>query len=103
MVKAARVRKRPIRSCVACGQSADKRELVRVVRGPSGLVALDPTGKQSGRGAYLCRSATCLAAALKTRRLERALSLAGPLPDAVVAHLQAAIGSVPLAGGREDA
>ncbi len=103
MVKAGRVRKRPIRSCVACGRSADKRDLVRVVREPGGGVAVDSTGKRSGRGAYLCASAACLAAALKSRRLERALSLAAPLPEAVVMHLQASIGSAPSAGGPQDA
>ena len=37
--------------------SAPKRELVRVVRTPDGDVAIDPTGRRAGRGAYLCAEA----------------------------------------------
>jgi uncharacterized protein len=33
--------------------------LVRVVRTPDGSVTIDPTGKLSGRGAYLCASPPC--------------------------------------------
>ena len=43
-------RKRP-RTCVGCGAESPKRGLLRVVRGPDGKVAYDPTGKAPGRGA----------------------------------------------------
>jgi predicted RNA-binding protein YlxR (DUF448 family) len=46
---------------------------VRVVRLPTGAVEVDPTGKKSGRGAYLCRQATCWEEALKQNRLSKAL------------------------------
>lgn len=93
MVKQPRRRKPAIRSCVACGRSTDKRELVRVVRGPDGVVTVDPTGKRSGRGAYLCASEACLESALKARRLERGLMLSAPLGDAVVAVLRSMVAS----------
>ncbi len=101
MVTRVRERRRPIRSCVACGRSADKRELIRVVRSPDGRVFVDTTGKQSGRGAYLCRMEACLDAALKSRRLERGLSLPAPVPEGVVAALRAAMaeGAVPSVRG----
>ena len=35
-----------------------------------------PTGKKSGRGAYVCPSSDCLAAAVKAKRLEKALEQA---------------------------
>ena len=54
------------RSCIACGKQAGKAELYRVVRTPAGSVAFDGTGRAPGRGAYV-------AAACKTRKLERAL------------------------------
>lgn len=41
---------------------------------------VDPTGKKSGRGAYLCRSKGCWEAALKKEHLARALK-AKPTPD----------------------
>ena len=42
------------------------------MRNGEGLVSFDPTGRLAGRGAYVC-SEDCLAAARKTRKLERAL------------------------------
>jgi predicted RNA-binding protein YlxR (DUF448 family) len=55
-----------------------KRELVRVVKLPDGAVSIDLTGKQSGRGAYVCRSLECIKSARKARRLERAFECAVP-------------------------
>lgn len=65
----------PQRTCVACRQTGAKRQLVRVVRAPDGSVTIDPSGKQSGRGAYLCASPECWQAALKRGVLPRALKL----------------------------
>ncbi len=60
----------PQRTCIACKQERPKRELIRVVRTPDGHVVLDPTGKQSGRGAYLCAKRSCWEPALRKGRLE---------------------------------
>ena len=65
----------PIRTCIACRQEAGKRELVRVVRTPSGLVQIDPTGKLAGRGAYICRARACWEQALQGQRLGGALKM----------------------------
>jgi len=59
--------------CVGCREMKPKRELLRVVKKPTGEIALDKTGKMPGRGAYVCKDAACLAKAVKTRQLERAL------------------------------
>ena len=45
---------------------------------PEGEISLDLTGRKPGRGAYVCRSAACLQAARKARRLERAFACAIP-------------------------
>jgi predicted RNA-binding protein YlxR (DUF448 family) len=66
-------RQPPQRTCIACRSTIGKRELLRVVRTPSGGVELDLTGKKSGRGAYICRRAECWEAALKKDRLGSAL------------------------------
>lgn len=63
----------PVRTCVGCQQEQPKRQLVRVVRSSEGAVAVDPTGKAAGRGAYLCREAACWTAALRRGALSRAL------------------------------
>lgn len=62
-----------------------KKELVRIVRSPEGEVSVDLTGKRSGRGAYLCPSAACLAKARKAKRLEHAFGV--PVPDEVFERL----------------
>jgi len=63
----------PQRSCVVCREKQDKRQLVRLVRQPDGQVAVDPTGKQNGRGAYLCHQPDCWDKALQTDILSKAL------------------------------
>ena len=63
----------PQRTCIACRSTTGKRELVRIVRTPQGTVELDPTGKKSGRGAYLHNSADCWQLGLKKDRLANAL------------------------------
>lgn len=66
-------RKTPTRTCIACGKSADKRELLRVVRTPDGRIALDESGKMPGRGAYLCADMACFEKAAKNHLLEARL------------------------------
>lgn len=68
----ARPRRVPQRTCVGCGEVEGKRELVRVVRTPAGVVEIDPSGKQNGRGAYVHHAQECLDRAL-SGRLARAL------------------------------
>jgi predicted RNA-binding protein YlxR (DUF448 family) len=68
-----RAKHTPIRTCAACRTSGDKRGLLRVVRQPDGGVIFDKTGKANGRGAYVCASETCIAAAKKQRKLDRSL------------------------------
>ncbi len=65
-------KKVPMRMCVGCREMKPKRELMRVVRSPEGSVAIDPTGRKPGRGAYVCFSAECLKKAIRQKQLERA-------------------------------
>ena len=83
----------PSRLCVACRQSRLKRDLVRIVRTPVGTIALDPTGKAQGRGAYLCAAAPCWERALKHGILQRALNVT--LDEATQAHLQQHAATLP--------
>ena len=63
----------PMRMCVGCREMKPKKELIRVVRQPSGQVMLDRTGKAAGRGAYVCPDSACLEKARKSKVLERTL------------------------------
>lgn len=76
-----RVRHVPQRTCIACRQSDAKRALTRLVRKDKDRVAVDPTGKQAGRGAYLCHNPACWKMAIQRRSIERALKISGLHPD----------------------
>lgn len=75
----------PMRMCAGCGEMKPKKKLVRVVKAPDqkdengvvvvqGGVSLDLSGRKPGRGAYVCKNITCLKAARKARRFEKAFS-----------------------------
>ena len=80
----------PLRQCLGCREHKPKRELVRVVRTPEGVLCLDRTGKLSGRGAYLCTRPACFQKAKKARALDRALNVSVPeeLYDKLAAELR---------------
>jgi predicted RNA-binding protein YlxR (DUF448 family) len=86
----AKVRKIPQRMCVGCREMKNKRDLLRVVRTPEGSIEVDPTGKKSGRGAYLCNNPECLAQAVKGKRLQKALEheISSDILDIIRAQLK---------------
>jgi len=85
-----KTRKQPQRMCAGCKEQKLKKELVRIVRSPEGEISLDPTGKKSGRGAYICRNVECLRLARKARRLEKSFSC--QIPAGVYAQLEEELG-----------
>ena len=64
-------KKIPMRMCVGCREMKPKKELIRVVRQPSGQVLLDRTGKAAGRGAYVCKNPECFEKCVKKRVFDR--------------------------------
>lgn len=66
MTKKKTVKKRhvPHRTCIGCREVHTKRELIRIVRQKDGVL-VDPTGKMSGRGAYIHNRRSCWENALK--------------------------------------
>ena len=70
-----------------CMTSRPKKELVRVVRAPSGEISIDLVGKKPGRGAYLCPNPDCLTKAKKKKALERCFEQ--PVPAEVYEALAA--------------
>ena len=78
-------KKIPMRKCTGCGEMKPKKELLRAVRSPEGVVSLDFGGKLNGRGAYLCPNPECLKKAEKSKALERSLEV--PIPQEVYDRL----------------
>jgi predicted RNA-binding protein YlxR (DUF448 family) len=66
------------RTCVGCRRVAEQQSLIRLVATAAGDILVNPP-PGSGRGAYLCPSEACLAAAWKRRSLPRALRRATPM------------------------
>ena len=85
-------KKIPARQCIGCMTSRPKKELVRVVRAPSGEISIDLVGKKPGRGAYLCPNPDCLTKAKKKKALERCFEQPVPAEvyDALARQLAAA-------------
>lgn len=68
-----KVRRIPLRKCIACQEMMPKKELIRVVRTPQEQILIDLTGKKPGRGAYLCGKVNCFKLAKKNKALDKAL------------------------------
>lgn len=83
-------KKIPMRQCLGCREMKPKRELIRVVRSPEGVISIDAKGKAPGRGAYLCPDPECLKRAMKTRAISRAFETEIPqeIYDSLLAELE---------------
>ena len=66
-----KVKKIPLRQCIACRQAKQKVEMLRVVRDAEGKIFLDFSSKANGRGAYICDNPDCIAKLKKNRLLDR--------------------------------
>jgi predicted RNA-binding protein YlxR (DUF448 family) len=85
-----KVRKEPIRKCLATGERLSKKDLVRIVRTPEGEIKIDQTGKLNGRGAYLSKSLEAIKLAKTKNIIGRALET--EIPDTIYEQLFQLIG-----------
>ncbi len=83
----------PERTCVGCRRKGPQRELLRVVRSPSGEITVDGARRSPGRGAYLHPDPECALLARRRRALERALRF--PIPASLWTALETASSSRP--------
>lgn len=81
-----RVKKIPLRMCLGCQEMKPKKELIRIVKTPENVIDIDPGGKQSGRGAYICPDQHCLGKAVKGKRMEKAFQQ--PIPEEIIERLK---------------
>ncbi|MDR3072235.1 MAG: YlxR family protein [Clostridiales Family XIII bacterium] len=65
-----------MRRCVGCMESKPKSELIRITE-KNGLPVPDPTGKDNGRGVYLCNDEACFEKAKKRKSITRGLNIQG--------------------------
>ncbi len=69
------IKRQPQRTCMGCNTKKDKKDLVRIVKNKENEVTIDQTGKQEGRGAYICNNIQCLEKVIKSKKLERILDI----------------------------
>ena len=85
-----KVRKEPIRKCLATGERLSKKDLVRIVRTPEGEIKIDQTGKLNGRGAYLSKSLEAIKLAKTKNIIGKALEV--EIPEAIYEQLFQLVG-----------
>jgi predicted RNA-binding protein YlxR (DUF448 family) len=86
---------------VACHTVRAKRELVRIVRSPTGELAVDLRGKTPGRGAYLDPDQACLDRGLREGALAKALEI--PVDAATAERLKVELMEAALVRQKETA
>lgn len=79
------MRKIVLRRCIATGESAEKRDMFRVVRTPELTVIVDLTGRANGRGAYVLKTEAAIKLAQKKKAFDRALEI--EVPPSIYAEL----------------
>jgi len=62
----------PVRTCLGCGATGPRRELVRFIVGDGGRVVVDEKHGGHGRGGWLHPAEACLERALRRRAFARA-------------------------------
>ncbi|MGY3777420.1 RNase P modulator RnpM [Isobaculum melis] len=71
-------RKIPMRKCVVSNEMKPKKEMIRVVKNKEGELAIDPTGKMPGRGAYVSIDPVVAKKAMEKQLLNRPLETKVP-------------------------
>lgn len=66
-------RKTPLRKCVVSNEMKPKKAMIRIVRSKEGEVAIDPSGKMNGRGAYVSLDLAIVQQAWDKKILDRVL------------------------------
>ena len=71
------MKKTPQRTCIACREKNDKKNLIRIVRDKKNqTVFLDRSGKANGRGCYVCKKSECAEKATNPKLLKHHLNVA---------------------------
>ena len=83
------MKSQPQRTCMGCNTKKDKKDLIRIVKNKENQISIDKTGKQEGRGAYICDRIQCLEKVIKSKRLEKILDI--KIPEEVYENLRGVI------------
>lgn len=82
-----KVRKIPQRKCIVCGELKDKNDLLRIVKNKEEGILIDERGKINGRGAYVCKSESCIKGLKRSNKLNQAFKM--KIDDDIYEELEA--------------
>ncbi len=68
-------KKIPLRTCVITHEKLPKKDLLRIVRTPEGIVKIDLTGKINGHGAYIKKDRELINKLRNNKMLEKHLEI----------------------------
>ena len=68
-------KKIPMRTCVVTKEKLPKKELIRIVKNKEGLVFVDQSGKQNGKGVYLKLEKSVIEKAKHSKILDKVLEV----------------------------
>lgn len=60
---------------MGCNSKKDKKDLIRIVKNKQNEIKIDKTGKQEGRGTYICNNIECLEKVIKSKRMEKVFEM----------------------------
>ena len=83
------MKRQPVRTCMGCNEKKEKKQLIRIVKNKMNEISLDRTGKQEGRGAYICDNIECLEKIRKSKRLEKIFDI--KISDEIYENLRGVI------------
>jgi hypothetical protein len=69
-----KVKKIPLRQCIACRELKEKKNMLRIVKNKDGEIFIDFSGKAAGRGAYICDNPECVSKLKKQRLINKIFS-----------------------------
>ena len=97
---ARRQRKIPMRKDIVTGEMLPKKELVRVVKNKENEVAIDPTGKQNGRGAYIHLDVDVAKQAKEEKTFDKAfgIKISDDFYDELIAYVDHKVARIKLFG-----
>ena len=95
-----RQRKIPMRKDIVTGEMLPKKELVRVVKNKENEVAIDPTGKQNGRGAYIYLDVDVAKQAKEEKTFDKAfgIKISDDFYDELIAYVDHKVARIKLFG-----
>lgn len=97
---AQRQRKIPMRKDIVTGEMLPKKELVRVVKNKENEVAIDPTGKQNGRGTYIHLDVDVAKQAKEEKTFDKAfgIKISDDFYDELIAYVDHKVARIKLFG-----